>query len=616
VPPPLEPADAAAWREFVAAWQDRIYSLARRVLGDPGLAADATQEVFVAIWRRRDSFDRSRPVAPWVYGIAMNALRGSLRGERRRRRREREAAVIGRAERLGRGEAPGQDEELAIVDRHFAELPAEARALLALHYQHGLSQREIARTLGWRRGAVQTRLSAALERLRGALGRNGHLALIPALEGTLRRGGIEAAPAPLREALLAVPHGAAAAGLVGGGVLGGVLMAKLGPAAIAAVAVVSVAIGLGAGRVLTGGGGAEESAREAERLRGRIAELERAAEEAAGTESALAARLAAAEARGAEAETRAERLAAEVASLREGAAAAPAVAGDAAAAESETIDWAALASAFDENSALILRLGEILAAGKDPGLELSREEREALRGLQLLWRDAAEIARRGAEHPFLEPEILPPLLASLLGGPLDLTESQLEQLTATSDALLAEWTAAREGTPLEAWQARRAVWQGIGAELDSLLTAEQQGVWGQLRPAAEGLLQPSAREFSFGLEGQVGIPDRLVEEWRSHYGIAPDQERRFLEVLADYDRGAREIMVRHLGENGSIESLSAAARRALEDDYLDWQLRSERQIIGLLGPEQLAELRERIPAVWQFEPGGRTSISINDGASF
>ena len=95
VPPPLDPTDAAAWREFVACWQDRVFSLARRVLGDPAAAADATQEVFILLWRRRDAYDRTRPLRPWLYRIAWNALRGALRSERRRRRREREAAVAG-----------------------------------------------------------------------------------------------------------------------------------------------------------------------------------------------------------------------------------------------------------------------------------------------------------------------------------------------------------------------------------------------------------------------------------------------------------------------------------------------------------------------------------------
>jgi hypothetical protein len=513
-------------------------------------------------------------------------------------------------------EALGRDEELAIVDRHFAGLPEEARALLALHYHHGLSQREIAKVLGWRRGAVQTRLAAALDRLRGSLGRYGNLALVPALEGALRRGGLEAAPAQLREVLLAVPHLAATAAAAGTGVgiLGGALMAKSGPAALAAIAVLSVAIGLGAGRALRGGGASEEAEREIDRLRGRLATLEESLGAASEEMASLAGRLAAAEAQREESIARADRLAAELAEGK-AVAAAPAAA-VAAAADAETIDWATLASAFDENSALILRLGEILEQGLDPSLELSRDEREALRKLQLLWRDAAEIARRGADHPFLEPEILPPLLAALLGGPLDLTEAQLSGLTATSEALLAEWARASEGTPLEAWQARRAVWAGIGSELDSLLTPEQRTTWDGLRPAAEGLLEPAARRFSFGLEGEEGVPERLVEEWRNHYGISPEQEPRFLGLLADYDRGAREIMHRHLGEKGTFESLAPEARRALEDEYLSWQLRAEQGILGILTEAQIAELRERAPAIWEFEPGGRTSISINDGASF
>jgi hypothetical protein len=526
-----------------------------------------------------------------------------------------ESAASGRGS--GEGLSPlARDEELRVVEKHFAELSEESRALLALHYQHGLSQREIARTLGWRRGRVQTRLAAVLDGLRGSLGRGGALALVPAVEGILRRTELEAAPAPLREALLAVPQcAAAAAGGAGIGILGGALMAKSGPAALAAVAVLSVAIGLGAGRVIRGGGGASPEAEgEMERLRGRAATLEESLAAANEENQALAAQLAAAELAREEAVARADRVAAELAEGQAGTAvpAAAAAPGE----EGEKIDWAAIATAFDENSALFLRLGEIFEQGLDPSLVLSRDEREAFRICRDLWMDAAEIARRGVDHPFLEPEILSPLLSALLGGPLDLTEEQLSGITAASDALLAEWSKAREGTPLEAWQARRAVWEGIGSELDSLLTPEQQEAWKGMRPAADRMLEPAARRFEFGLEGKEGIPERLVEEWRGHYGIAPEQEPRFLEMLADYDRGAREIMQRHLGEKGTFEALAPAARRALSDDYLEWQLRTEGRILGMLSEAQLSELRERAPAIWEFEPSGRTSISINDGASF
>ena len=76
------------------------------------------------------------------------------------------------------------------------------------------------------------------------------------------------------------------------------------------------------------------------------------------------------------------------------------------------------------------------------------------------------------------------------------------------------------------------------------------------------------------------------------------------------------LAARWRGGSGALEGLAPEARRALSDDYLEWQLRTEGRILGMLTEAQLAELRERAPAIWEFEPSGRTSISINDGASF
>jgi hypothetical protein len=108
----------------------------------------------------------------------------------------------------------------------------------------------------------------------------------------------------------------------------------------------------------------------------------------------------------------------------------------------------------------------------------------------------------------------------------------------------------------------------------------------------------------------------MVEDWRGHYGITPAQEPRLQEILADYDRSAREVMTKHLGESGRLNALPDAESRALRAAYLDCQLRAERRLLDLLSPEQLAEVRERMPSVWRFEPSGSTSIRIDDSPGF
>src|ERR1700749_4961104 len=61
-----------------------VFGLALRRLGDRGRAEDAVQETFVSIWRSARTYKPDRgPGAPWLYGVARNAIvdRGRARNE-------------------------------------------------------------------------------------------------------------------------------------------------------------------------------------------------------------------------------------------------------------------------------------------------------------------------------------------------------------------------------------------------------------------------------------------------------------------------------------------------------------------------------------------------------
>mgnify|MGYP002638758284 FL=1 len=614
IAPPMSSGDAAGWEKFVECWQDRVYALAVRVLRNRTSAADATQEIFLTLWRRRDRYDRSRPLKPWLYRVAMNSLRVELRRDRNQRKREREAAVtdVGTFE----GDRLEAEERRRIVGGQLDEMPAETRALPLLHYQHGLSQREIARTLGLRRSTVQDRLTRALDSLRGSLRRGGHLALIPVLEATIGNTKLDAAPPLLTESLLAVPQTAAAVTVVGttGWALtvGGLTMAKFGPAALICVAVLSLAVGLGAGGMLGSGSADDGSGERLAELEVRFADLETEHGKTASERDTLTAALDATQLERADLRTRLESLRGKLA-LAKSESATP---DEVESAALEAIDWTALATAFEDNTELFLWVGDLLASGLDPRTELPREERERFTALQKLWDSAAAIARRDSIHPFLEPDVLIPLLSAVLAGPLGLDARQSASLEAESARLLAEWPGAAEGTPLEAWQARQAILGGMRGTLEGMLGPEQAESWGHYKPVSDYLLGGSQRNFSIGVGDSEDIPTRARDEWTQHYKILPEQQDRFESTLTDYNRAIREIMAETLGASGSINDLPAKDQERLRQRYLDQQLRAEQQILKFLDEDQIAQLRERLPDIWVFEPGGSTSINFNHNDGF
>ena len=77
--------DADSVRVVYQTYGRLVFSIAYRVLGDTGLAEDATQQTFVQAWRAAGSFDPSRPLGAWLTTIAKRVAIDVYRRERRHR---------------------------------------------------------------------------------------------------------------------------------------------------------------------------------------------------------------------------------------------------------------------------------------------------------------------------------------------------------------------------------------------------------------------------------------------------------------------------------------------------------------------------------------------------
>lgn len=153
--------------ELYDRYSNRVYALARRMLGDPMAAEDATQEVFLKLWTRARGYAASRaPFWVWLLAIARHTALDRLRLERRRppasTAEDPDAAWRSIPDR-----ASGT-EEARWRSLYFAvqALPEEQRRVLELAYYQGLSHSQIAEHLGWPIGTVKTRLRLGMEELR------------------------------------------------------------------------------------------------------------------------------------------------------------------------------------------------------------------------------------------------------------------------------------------------------------------------------------------------------------------------------------------------------------------------------------------------------------------
>jgi RNA polymerase sigma factor (sigma-70 family) len=162
--------DHAAYAQLVAEHQDVAFRAAYLISGGAAEAEDAAQEGFVKAFRALGRFREGAPFRPWLLTIVTNEARNRRRAAGRRANlvlRVEEAEPVGSAR-------SAEDEAISRVERDellraLERLRPADREIVSYRYLLGLDEAETAQALGCARGTVKSRLSRALERLRGEL---------------------------------------------------------------------------------------------------------------------------------------------------------------------------------------------------------------------------------------------------------------------------------------------------------------------------------------------------------------------------------------------------------------------------------------------------------------
>jgi RNA polymerase sigma-70 factor (ECF subfamily) len=159
-----------AFNHVITRQAPRLHNIALRLVGNSSDAEDAVQEALAAAWFKLASFDRSRPVGPWLTRITVNKCRDLLR--KRRIRQFFEFQGSNNADLMVVDDAPRQDTEvherqrLEFIQREITRLPASLREPFVLVTFGENSQAEAAHILGISEKAVETRIYRARNRLR------------------------------------------------------------------------------------------------------------------------------------------------------------------------------------------------------------------------------------------------------------------------------------------------------------------------------------------------------------------------------------------------------------------------------------------------------------------
>ena len=148
-----------------------VFGTVKRVLRDPAMSEEVTQEVFVELWRTAARFDPERAsVSTWAITIARRRAVDRVRREQSQRDRIERSAT----QRPSEVESPDDTVVASIeserVNRALAELPEEQRIVIQMAFIDGDSHGEIAERLDLPLGTVKGRVRLGLKKLGGRLG--------------------------------------------------------------------------------------------------------------------------------------------------------------------------------------------------------------------------------------------------------------------------------------------------------------------------------------------------------------------------------------------------------------------------------------------------------------
>ena len=164
--------DSLAFERIMLATEQRVVSIAWRMLGNSDDAQDAAQEVYLRVFKYLARFRTGEDFRGWLYRITINVCHDLAR--RKRSVMTTQFSEIDFGEAHAEIEDPGTDPEtrtlrqqqLALVRRALHVLSTKERAALVLRDLEGLSTEEVARALGSRPVTVRSQVSSARAKIR------------------------------------------------------------------------------------------------------------------------------------------------------------------------------------------------------------------------------------------------------------------------------------------------------------------------------------------------------------------------------------------------------------------------------------------------------------------
>ena len=164
--------DKAAFEQVMINSEQRVMAMTWRMLGNEADARDASQEVFLRVYKYLGRFRRDQEFFAWLYGITVNVCRDFLKKRQSHSNRfvsfgEDEGVAYEVADEHADAEQVlVQTQQQELIAKAMGTLPFKERASIVLRDVEGLSTDEVARIMKSSATTVRSQISSARKKIR------------------------------------------------------------------------------------------------------------------------------------------------------------------------------------------------------------------------------------------------------------------------------------------------------------------------------------------------------------------------------------------------------------------------------------------------------------------
>ncbi len=162
----IQKGDPSALDTLLRIYWVRLNCYARRIVGSPDAAQDVIQEVFLRLWRYRETLMIPSGVAPYLYRMTRNQAMTTINVEQTVAERDARwfsSLEISKTIERNSGERTIESDDVLRTLLHaLADVPPRCREIFLLSWEHDLSYADIAAMLGITIPTVRNQMSRAV----------------------------------------------------------------------------------------------------------------------------------------------------------------------------------------------------------------------------------------------------------------------------------------------------------------------------------------------------------------------------------------------------------------------------------------------------------------------